>query len=446
MNDTFITAIEVKKVRNVVDFHIPLSETERKHLLITGKNGSGKTSLLEEIDKFIQSTLDNGVFSEHNEEDLNSYRLELKHAQDVDEKRRLEKMIKEVKLGFAVYGGTIIHFNKVKELPLSYLTIFFEAKRHFDAIIPQGIKKLPFGVKEEKWSPFLDDVIVIPGDDFIDETQDIILRDFDDAVRFSSKRKRDDNKEKINQYFIQYIVNLKAERSFAKDDNDTEAVQRIDAWFERFGQQLQDLFDAPDLRLVFDRQHYNFNILIGDNEPFTFNQLSDGYSAAIGIVTELILRMEALGNIRYDQQGIVMVDEIETHLHVALQKKIMPFLCAFFPNIQFIVTTHSPFVLSSLSNAVVCDLETREVLTDLSGYSYQALVEAYFDTDKYSATLKEKVQRYETLAAKQPLNAEETSEYRALKRYFDSLPTFGAEGLAVKLQQIKLQELTRGQG
>ena len=48
----------------------------------------------------------------------------------------------------------------------------------------------------------------------------------------------------------------------------------------------------------------------------------------------------------YDLQGIVLIDEIETHLHVELQKKILPFLTNFFPNIQFVITTHSPFILN----------------------------------------------------------------------------------------------------
>jgi predicted ATP-binding protein involved in virulence len=78
----------------------------------------------------------------------------------------------------------------------------------------------------------------------------------------------------------------------------------------------------------------------------------------------------------------------------------MPFLVNFFPKIQFIVTTHSPFVLSSVPNATVCDLETRIITTDLSAYSYDALLESYFMTDKYSGTVKEKVAEYETLVAK----------------------------------------------
>lgn len=55
--------------------------------------------------------------------------------------------------------------------------------------------------------------------------------------------------------------------------------------------------------------------------------------------------------------GIVLVDEIETHLHLELQKKILDLLTTVFPNIQFVVSTHSPFILNSLENTVVYDLE-----------------------------------------------------------------------------------------
>ncbi len=397
MTDAFITAIHVKKVCNIEDFTIPLSETERKHLVITGKNGSGKTSLLREINKFIQTTIDCPPdYYSTCINLINRFKQGLMGSQYTTLKSTSEHNLIDIQSRFVRFGNTILTFNSLYGLHKNYINVFFEAKRIIAPIIPQGINK----------------------------------------VNLLEHYQSTDN---ANKDFIQYIVNLKAERSFAKDDNDLEAVERIDAWFTNFENQLKNLFDAEDLQLIFDRQNYNFHIQIGDNEPFAFNQLSDGYSAVISIVTELIMRMEALGNKRYDQQGIVLVDEIETHLHVGLQKKIMPFLCAFFPNIQFIVTTHSPFVLSSLSNAVVCDLETREVITDLSGYSYEALVEGYFGADKYSEILKAKLARFEDLSSQ----AQETDEYRELKRYFDNLPKFFSDELEVKLQQIKLQKLAR---
>lgn len=46
-------------------------------------------------------------------------------------------------------------------------------------------------------------------------------------------------------------------------------------------------------------------------------------------------------------------------LHLELQKNIMPLLTAMFPNIQFIVTSHSPFILNSLKDVVIYDLENK---------------------------------------------------------------------------------------
>lgn len=388
-DDIFITSIHVKKVRNLENFDIPLSEEKRQHLIITGKNGSGKTSLLLKTNQFMKELFSKSF---HMSKDL-IFKISFnKNEQQIVDKLYTDKN----DLGkHQVY----CYFNKFLLINENYLYVFFESKRINQSKLPQGITKV--------------DLKNIPVE------------------------------SKINQHFIQYIVNLKTERSFAKDDNDYEAVKQIDAWFERFENQLKNLFNAPDLSLIFDRKNYNFHIKIGDNEPFGFNELSDGYSAVISIITELILRMEANENKAYDQQGIVLIDEIETHLHVALQKKIMPFLCAFFPNVQFIVTTHSPFVLSSISNAVICDLETKEVITDLSGYSYTALVESYFDTDKYSQEIKNKIARFEELSIKEVLDEREEDERDELKHYFNNLPKFYADELEVKLQQIRLQTMAR---
>jgi len=67
--------------------------------------------------------------------------------------------------------------------------------------------------------------------------------------------------------FLQFVVNLKAERSFARDDNDTAAVAALDQWFERFERLLGDLYADPELRLEFKRETYDF--LIAYPEPGT---------------------------------------------------------------------------------------------------------------------------------------------------------------------------------
>lgn len=116
--------------------------------------------------------------------------------------------------------------------------------------------------------------------------------------------------------------------------------------------------------MKFDDETFQFSICESGREPFDFNTMSSGYAAVFDIINDLIIRMEAQSGLRteFDMEGIVLVDEIETHLHLELQKKILPVLTGLFPNIQFIITTHSPFVLSSLDNAVIYDLENKMLL------------------------------------------------------------------------------------
>jgi ABC-type cobalamin/Fe3+-siderophores transport system ATPase subunit len=57
MNDIFITNIHVKQSRNISNFDIPLSQEKRSHLILTGKNGSGKTSLLMDLHELLNLAL-----------------------------------------------------------------------------------------------------------------------------------------------------------------------------------------------------------------------------------------------------------------------------------------------------------------------------------------------------------------------------------------------------
>jgi len=130
---------------------------------------------------------------------------------------------------------------------------------------------------------------------------------------------------------------------------------------------------------------------------------------------ELLMRMESTDVIvDYEKSAIVLIDEIETHLHVELQKRVLPFLTTVFPNVQFIVATHSPFVMTSLENAIVFDLETKERLEKPSFYSYDTVVESFLDTSMYSGELIKHFARYKELCLKER-TPEENEEFLRAK-------------------------------
>ena len=81
---------------------------------------------------------------------------------------------------------------------------------------------------------------------------------------------------------------------------------------------------------------------------FTINQLSDGEKCLIAMVSDIARRLaiaNPIGN-PLEGKGIVLIDEIDLHLHPKWQRMIMPQLVKVFPHCQFIVSTHSPHVLT----------------------------------------------------------------------------------------------------
>lgn len=98
------------------------------------------------------------------------------------------------------------------------------------------------------------------------------------------------------------------------------------------------------LRFLMDSQ--------ADGDAYDIRLLSDGYKTVIAMVMDIASRMvEAnpdLGVEALESPGIVLIDEIELHLHPSWQQRIIPDLQRTFPNVQFICTTHSPQVLSTV--------------------------------------------------------------------------------------------------
>ena len=89
----------------------------------------------------------------------------------------------------------------------------------------------------------------------------------------------------------------------------------------------------------------------GIPETLSFDQLSGGYRIVLALAADLARRM-AQGNPHLEDplasEAIVLIDEIELHLHPSWQQRVLPDLVRTFPNTQFMVSTHSPQVLSSV--------------------------------------------------------------------------------------------------
>jgi len=96
-----------------------------------------------------------------------------------------------------------------------------------------------------------------------------------------------------------------------------------------------------------------------------FEQLSDGQRNMLGMVADMAYRASTLNphlgsDAAKQTPGVVLIDEIDLHLHPAWQRRVVHDLCRVFPRVQFIVTTHSPQVLSEVPSGAVLLLDDSQ--------------------------------------------------------------------------------------
>ena len=402
----YIKNIHINKVRHLSNINIPLEKEDYPHLMITGKNGSGKTSLLNAIANHIERVAnDSYKYFENYEGHIEYFENELKENPQntffIEQlkfyKNQYEFFFSEVTVAFEDVDNLIRKYQDG-----NFIIAFYEAHR--------TIKNLQEPITPTK--PELQDKWGI--------------------------------KQTSTQEFLNFLADLKIQEALARNEKLERDANQIREWFVNFERLLGEIFQDKDLQLYFNYKDYSFKILTKGKE-FKFTELSDGFAAVLDIVVDLILKMQHKNQLTraYECEGIVLVDEIETHLHLELQKVIMPLLTEIFPNIQFIVTTHSPFVLSSLSNAVAFDLEHQEIIEDLTEYSYESLAEGYFGVKTASSYMGMQLDRLEELLKKEMLSLSEKTELKDLICDFDKIPEVVSPKIIGRYLQLKNQHFAK---
>ena len=373
----YIHKIHINKIRHLQNIDIPIENDTYPHLILTGKNGSGKTSVLEAVANHLQNIANDPY------KDFLSVEQRIKYYQDqlnngnnsVDNERSLENNKKQ----YASYFGEVkIDFYNIDDFISKYqkgnfIIAFYQANRK--VVINEPLNPTKPAIKEV-WS----------------------------------------TKEMATREFLNFLSDLKIQGALARNEKLDHEADLINTWFVDFEKLLKKVFQDDSLQLLFNYKDYSFQIL---TQGKTFN-----FAAVLEIIIDLILKMQRKDTLTraYQQEGIVLIDEVETHLHLELQRLVLPLLTQLFPNIQFIVTTHSPFVLNSIGNAVAFDLEHQQLVDDLTEYSYESLAEGYFGVRTSSSYTEMQLDKLKKLLEKETLLSSEKSELKSLIHDFDKIP------------------------
>lgn len=128
-------------------------------------------------------------------------------------------------------------------------------------------------------------------------------------------------------------------------------------------------------------------VLTKDNKKFKLTQLSDGELCYLALISD-ISRKLVIANPSSDNplhgSGIVLIDEVELHLHPEWQKEVVDKLKIVFPNIQFFITTHSPMVVSNINTEQMIILkngEHHETSYSSFGQTIDGVLINFFDID-----------------------------------------------------------------
>ena len=207
-----------------------------------------------------------------------------------------------------------------------------------------------------------------------------------------------DREDVENEFIKDLILRIK------QDANDEELFKKVDQYnsgkfkdvqLEAVRQAIYAFMPSfknlqvsrkPRLAMIIDKNDKTLNV----------NQLSQGEKSLMALVGDIARRL-AMMNPKLDNpllgKGIILIDEIDMHLHPQWQRSIIQRLQTTFPNCQFILTTHSPLVISDTQNILVYDLDGQEVnaLPSLYGQDANTVLLQYMDTSYRNPKVAEQI-------------------------------------------------------
>lgn len=132
-----------------------------------------------------------------------------------------------------------------------------------------------------------------------------------------------------------------------------------------------------------------------DGEKLDVNQLSQGEKSLLALVGDIARRLAIL-NPSLDNplqgEGVVLIDEVDLHLHPKWQQNLIDKLTKTFPNVQFILTTHSPHIVSDNPDVLVYALDDGQLhkFGNVYGEDVNTLLNDVFDVSRFTPEIDKK--------------------------------------------------------
>jgi len=181
------------------------------------------------------------------------------------------------------------------------------------------------------------------------------------SLEFIKNRAELNNMYSINQW----ILNNFSNEALLLKMGDVNESKKFASSLENFKKFISDIIEK-EIDFVVKLNPTRLYIKI-DDEELDFDVLPDGLKSLISWVGDLMMIMDQLkwkDNIPlFERNFLLFLDEIEVHLHPAWQRKILPVIQNLFVNSQIFLSTHSPFIVNSVDNAYIYELDYNDGTT-----------------------------------------------------------------------------------
>lgn len=175
---------------------------------------------------------------------------------------------------------------------------------------------------------------------------------------------------------------------FAQEEDEVLKFDKNKDLYSAFANAISNM--VPDWSQI--RFSWKHETILGQmrNGTWTsFDMLSSGYKSIIRLAGDIAYRAIKLNphkglNAVKETKGIVLIDELDMHLHPSWQKLVVSLLKSTFPEIQFIVTSHSPFIIQSLKNEELIkinEFHTESVSNNTNMKGLEEIVEDEMDIE-----------------------------------------------------------------
>ena len=236
MTDTFLTGIEIKKVRHLQNISIPLSTEKRKHLILTGKNGSGKTSVLEQLKENLEYLVSTDFMFRSEIEKTIEHRKKQLSQEGTSDEIKSQKDIAQRDLTY--WQNKLLAWTDGVVAQCDYMTL--REKYNNGQFIIAYYKATRFSKVE-----------------------------ISNTIEHIELKDQCQIKDTPGTKLVKYMVGLKATQAFALQKKDMKRVEEIENWFQRFEGILKRILEDPSLKLDFDIENFRFSIMQKTGNPLT---------------------------------------------------------------------------------------------------------------------------------------------------------------------------------